>query len=192
MDQRLVAWARAVKSRRRGRFAGPVLWLFTDAARLPDPLPVAARLPPGLAGVVLRHDGVPGRAELARALGQLCRAHRLGLAVAGDWRLAAAIGAGLHLREGQRPCGAPRWLKALTSSAHGVAGLRRARRHGALPFLSPAFPTASHPGAPALGPCRWALAAGRAGGAAALGGVDGGSVRRLRGCLAAGAVDALL
>jgi thiamine-phosphate pyrophosphorylase len=194
MDEKLVAWARAVKSRQRrnGVVVGaPVLWLFTDARRLADPLAAAARLPRHLGGVVLRHDGAPGRAALGRALAALCRARGLALSVAGDWRLAAALGAGLHLRSGRRPAGAPRTLRAMTSSAHGVADLRRGRREGALAFLSPAFASASHPGAAGLGPCRWGLAARRGGGAAALGGIDGRSVRRLPGCAGAGAIGAL-
>jgi thiamine-phosphate pyrophosphorylase len=194
MDERLVAWARAVKSRERrgGVFTGRrVLWLFTDAVRMADPLAVAARLPRGLCGVVLRHDQAPGRAALGRALARLCRARGLALSVAGDWRLAAALGAGLHLRRGRRPRGAPRWLPVATSSAHGVAELRRARREGALAFLSPAFATASHPGVAGLGPCRWGLMARRGGKAAALGGIDGRSVRRLPGCAGAGAIAAL-
>ncbi len=194
MDQRLVGWARAVKSRQRARGA-PVLWLFTDARRLADPLAAAMALPRGLGGVVLRHDAAPGRAALGRALAGVCRARGLALAVAGDWRLAAALRAGLHLRGGRRPAGAPRWLRGLTSSAHGVAEVRRARRQGALAFLSPAFATASHPGAAGLGPCRWGLAARRGGvanAAAALGGIDGRRVRRLPGCAAAGALGALV
>lgn len=168
-----------------------VLWLFTDARRLPDPLASVARLPPGLAGVVLR-DGSADRAVLARAIARLCRARRLSLAVAGDWRLAASLGAGLHVRGGRRPPGAPRWLAVVTSSAHGVEELRRAGRLGALAFLSPAFPTASHPGTAGLGPFRWGLMARRAEGqVAALGGVDGRSVRRLPGCAGAGAIGAL-
>lgn len=168
-----------------------MLWLFTDAVRMADPLAVAARLPRGLCGVVLRHDQAPGRAALGRALARLCRARGLALSVAGDWRLAAALGAGLHLRRGRRPRGAPRWLPVATSSAHGVAELRRARREGALAFLSPAFATASHPGVAGLGPCRWGLMARRGGKAAALGGIDGRSVRRLPGCAGAGAIAAL-
>src|ERR1700712_2314994 len=74
MDQKLVAWARAVKSRqrfapkshRRGCF--PVLWLFTDAARLPAPRAAVERLPIGLCGVVLRHDGAADRVALGRDL----------------------------------------------------------------------------------------------------------------------------
>src|SRR5580692_5856621 len=101
MDDRLIAWARAVKSR-GGASRGPVLWLFTDERRLPDPLAAVARLPAG-AGVVFRHDADPRRAELGRALAKLCRRRRLVLAVAGDWRLAVALRAGLHLRGGRRP-----------------------------------------------------------------------------------------
>lgn len=192
MDATLVTWARAVKARRRGRTRLPPLWLFTDTARLADPLAAAARLPAGLAGVVLRDDAIAGRAELGRRLAALCRRRRLVLVVAGEWRLAAALHAGLHARQGRRPAGAPRWLPVVTASAHGVAALRRARRLGALAFLSPAFATASHPGAPALGPHVWALAARRGGGAvAALGGVNGRTVRHLPSCRAAGAIGAL-
>jgi thiamine-phosphate pyrophosphorylase len=195
MDEKLVAWARGVKSRQRwngGFTTRRVLWLFTDERRAADPLAAAARLPRGLGGVVLRHDRESGRAALGQALARLCRARGLALSVAGDWRLAAALGAGLHLRGGRRPAGAPRTLRAATSSAHGVAELRRARRAGALAFLSPAFSTASHPGAAGLGPCRWGLAARRGGGAvAALGGINERTVRRLPGCVGAGAIGAL-
>lgn len=190
MDRGLLRWSRT----RRGRGL-PALWLFTDATRLPDPRAAAAALPRGGAGVVFRHDLVPGRAALGRALARICRARRLKLVVAGDARLAAALGAGLHLRDG-RPPGVVRARPGavLTSSAHGVAACRRAARAGArLVFLSPVFPTASHPGAPALGPLRWAALARHAPGhAAALGGVSGRNLRRLaRACRAAGAIGAL-
>jgi thiamine-phosphate pyrophosphorylase len=196
MDARLVAWARAVKARqaripRMRRM--PVLWLFTDAARLADPSAAVARLPRGLCGVVLRHDGVADRAALGRRLALLCRARRNLLVVAGDWRLAAALHAGVHLRGGRRLPGRRGALH--TGSAHGVAELVAARRAGvALAFLSPAFATASHPGAGALGPVRWSAQARRAGGAVAgLGGITGATVRRLdrRRCAAVGAIGAL-
>jgi thiamine-phosphate pyrophosphorylase len=194
MDGKLVAWGRAVKSR-RGNRGLPPLWLFTDSVRLPNPLPAAARLPPGLAGVVFRHDGNPDRAALGRKLARICRARRIALVVAGDARLAAALGAGMHLRGGRWP-GAVRLRRGLvTSSAHGAVEVRRAARAGAdLVFLSPIFATASHPGAAALGTVRWSLLARRAGLAvAALGGIDGRSVRRLprRLCIGAGAIGAL-
>jgi thiamine-phosphate pyrophosphorylase len=200
MDAKLLAWARAVAGRRGGRPGLPPLWLFTDARRVADPRPVVARLPKGLAGVVLRHDGEPGRAALGRDLARLCRARRLRLVVAGDPGLAAALGAGVHLRGGRWPAGAPvlarRRVGALvTSSAHGVAELRRAARAGAdLAFLSPAFATGSHPNARVLGSLRWGRFARGAGLAvAALGGIGGATVRRLpRGlCRAVGAIEAL-
>jgi len=190
MDAKLVGWAREVKARHRG---GPTLWLFTDSTRLPDPLAAARQLPRGLGGVVLRDDALPSRRALAEALARLCRQRRLSLSIAGDWRLAAAVRAGVHLRGGHRPAAMPRWLAALTSSAHGVRELVRAQRAGAgLVFLSPAFPTASHPGAAGLGPVRWGRLVGRGNAAAALGGITGANVRRLPGiCRAVGAIGAM-
>jgi thiamine-phosphate pyrophosphorylase len=199
MDRKLVAWARAVKARRRrARLPGhalPVLWLFTDAARLPDPRAAVARLPRGLCGVVLRHDASPGRARLGAELARLCRARRLTLCIAGDAALAARLGAGLHLRDGRHPPG-PRCARVVTSSAHGRADLRRAARAGAaLAFLSPVWPTASHPGAPGLGLLRWRTLARQAAiPVCALGGVEAGRVGALRAaiiCAGAGAIGAL-
>jgi thiamine-phosphate pyrophosphorylase len=213
MDHRLVAWARGVKARRRraGGRAGrvPALWLFTDEARLPDPCGAVKALPRGLCGVVFRHDGVPGRAALARALARQCRQRAIPFVVAGDARLAAAVGAGVHLRGAHPADGRLRMVRAAkgwrrlgavtTSSAHSAAELRRAWKAGAdAVFLSPALPTRSHPGAPALGVVRWAALSARlphGGGTAvlALGGVDGRQVRRLpRWCGGAGAIGALL
>lgn len=197
MDARLVAWARAVKTRRGPALrALPVLWLFTDDRRLPDPLPAVARLPRGLAGVVLRHDHDPHRAALGRALARLCRMRGIALVVAGDLRLAAALHAGVHLREGRWPAPLRPRSGWVTSSAHTAAALHRAHRAGAqLAFLSPAFPTASHPDAAGLGPVRWSrLARGAPLPVAALGGIDHASVRRLTGrlCTAAGAIGALV
>lgn len=188
MDKGLLAWARA---RHRGL---PALWLFTDDVRLPDPRAAIARLPRGLAGVVFRHDNDPDRSRLGQQIARICRARNLPLVVAGDTRLAARLHAGSHLRGGR--WSGPRRLPGalVTSSAHGIADLRRAARAGAdLAFLSPAFPTASHPGAPALGAVRWSAMANRAPLAvAALGGVDGRTVRRLgRVCIGVGAIRAL-
>jgi thiamine-phosphate pyrophosphorylase len=171
------------------------LWLFTDERRLADPRPSVAGLPRGLAGVVLRHDGDPRRAELGRALARICRARRLALVVAGDARLAAALGAGVHLRGGRWPGHVRTGRGLLTSSAHGHAELRRARRAGAhLAFLSPAFPTPSHPEAVGLGPVRWSrLACGAGLPVAALGGVDHATVQLLPAglCRGVGAIGAL-
>ncbi|MDR3539331.1 MAG: thiamine phosphate synthase [Acetobacteraceae bacterium] len=173
----------------------PTLWLFTDAVRLPDPRPAARRLPCGRAGIVLRHDDTPGRAALGRDLARICRVRRLVLVVAGDLRLAATLRAGVHLRAGSWP-GPLRPRGPVTSSAHNAADLHRAHRAGAdLAFLSPVFPTASHPGAPALGPANWARIVRQAGlPVAALGGIDGRTVRRLpiRLCAGVGAIGALV
>ncbi len=202
MDAKLVGWARAVKARQRGRSAAghactaglPPLWLFTDTLRLGNPRRAVAGLPPGLCGVVLRDDAVADRAALARDLARLCRARRNLLVVAGDPRLARAVGAGLHLRAGRRRLmpGVPG--RVVTSSAHGVADLWRAHRAGAaLAFLSPAFATRSHPGAPQLGPARWGSLAARAPArlvVGALGGIAGTSLRRLP-VRCVGAIDAL-
>jgi thiamine-phosphate pyrophosphorylase len=199
VDARLIRWARAATARRAGGRSIPRLWLFTDARRLPDPRDAVGRLPPGLAGVVLRHDGEPDRAALGRDLARICRRRRLVLVVAGDGRLAASLGAGVHLRSGRwpdavRPTGRRR-NRLITSSAHSSRDLRRAWRAGAdLAFLSPAFPTASHPTAAALGPLRWSrLARASKVPVAALGGMNGASVRRLsrRACGAMGAIGAL-
>ena len=183
----------------------PVLWLFTDAARAPDPRPAVAALPRGLCGVVFRHDGAADRAALGRAVARLCRARGHALVVAGDARLARALGAGVHLRGGRWPGpvrvpknerGGGRAGGWITASAHDPAELRRAVRAGAdAVFLSPAFPTASHAGAKALGPARWAAwarAADRP--VLALGGVDGRRAARLPRpvCAGAGAIGALM
>jgi thiamine-phosphate pyrophosphorylase len=203
MDQRLIAWARAVKARwhplllpqGEGPFVLPPLWLFTDARRLADPRQAAARLPRGLAGIVLRHDNEPTRAALGRALAGICRARRLALVVAGDARLAAALGAGVHLRGGRWPGLVRPRRRLVTSSAHSVPELRRAARTGArLVFLGPAFATASHPGVAALGPVRWAALARRTRlPVLALGGIAGDSAQRLPRhlCRGAGAIGAL-
>lgn len=203
MDHRLVTWAREVKARQRrlglpGRDLPP-LWLFTDALRLPDPRAAIAALPRRLCGVVFRHDGVAGRAALAKAVAQQCRMLGIPLVVAGDPRLAAAVGAGVHLRGGRPANRGSRLLRRpaalVTSSAHSAADMRRAKRMGAdAVFLSPALPTQSHPGAPALGVVRWAaltrLARGRS---MALGGMEGRTARRLpRWCRGVGAIGALI
>jgi thiamine-phosphate pyrophosphorylase len=191
MDAKLLAWGRAAKAR---GILGPPLWLFTDATRLPDPRHAVARLPRRLAGVVFRHDHHPDRARIGRDLARICRGRGLVLVVAGDVRLAAALRAGVHLRDGVWP-GVVRIRGYVTSSAHGFPALRRAARSGAkLAFLSPVYPTASHPGAPSLGFARWSrLARAAPIAVAALGGIDGTTVRRLpnRLCRGVGAIAAL-
>lgn len=174
---------------RRGLNRTPRLFLVTDARRLPDPLPAMARLPPGT-GVILRHYGDTARERLGRAVARLARRRRLLLLVAGDWRLAAELGAaGLHLPEGLARhgllAGALGWVRRrrrlLLVACHGIAALGRARALGAnAALLSPAFATASHPGAPAIGAVRFGLWAWRAGlPVIALGGMNRRTLARL-------------
>ena len=191
MDSRLIAWGRVVKRRRAGL---PPLWFFTDEGRAPDPLPIINRLPVGLCGVVFRHDSHPDRAALARQAARICRARRLRLLIAGDARLAAALGAGLHLRGGVAAGRGGRGMRS--ASAHNAAQLASARRAGVeLVFISPIFPTATHPGAPGLGALEWLKLARQAGRVkpCGLGGITGQRVRALPGwCAGVGAIEAFL
>lgn len=168
----------------------PPRWLVTDAARLSDPLPAAARLPRG-SGVLFRHYEWPGsrRERLALRLAALCRTRGLILLVAGDARLALRCGAdGLHLPEAMlaRAAGVarrhPEWL--LTAAAHGVGAIARAALGGVdAVLISPVFPTGSHPGTPGMGVVRFAQLAAMARrkglGVYALGGITGATAQRL-------------
>jgi len=169
----------------------PRLWLVTDPLRLPDPCAAAARLPRG-AGVLARGLKPPVLARLRR----IVRRRGLVLLLGGDPATALRTRCGLHLPDRADPPrlnaflaarrrGAP-WAR-LSLAVHGRVAVRRARRLGAdFGFVSPAFVTASHPGAPGLGALRWAqLAAGLGRPAVALGGVGGATAGRLpRRCLA--------
>jgi thiamine-phosphate pyrophosphorylase len=192
MDTGLLSWARAVQQRRRSKL--PVLWLFTDAERLPNPLPAIATLPKCCAGVVFRHDHIAGRNALAIQVAAICRARKIPLVIAGDPRLAAKLGAGQHLRGGRWP-GPIRTRHLITSSAHNATELRRAERAGAkIVFLSPAFKTLSHPNQPGFGAARWANIAQTAQTAEvyALGGINGKNIRLLPYfCAGAGAITGL-
>lgn len=164
---------------------GARLWLVSDPLRLPDPCAAAARLPRG-SGVLAR-GAAP--AVLAR-LAALARRRGLILLVGGSPRAALRWRCGLHLPD--RPPGPEvlAWLAArqagapwavLSVAVHGRAALARARRLRAdFGFVSPAFATASHPGAPALGPLRWSALARRLGRPAlALGGISASTAGRL-------------
>jgi thiamine-phosphate pyrophosphorylase len=189
MDAKFRAWAAAVKARQKKRRAGrqaqnppavPPLWLFSDAERLPNPLPLAALLPKGLSGIILREPNAALRAQLARALAPICRARQIVLVIAQDARLALSVHAGLHLSRGEISL-LGRKVKFRTASAHNARELRRAYQAGArLAFLSPLFPTASHPGAAGLMPLRWAKLARNARiPLAALGGISTQNLRRV-------------
>ena len=182
----LEGWSRRLKPRNgRGGKPLPRLWLVSDPVRLPDPRAAAALLPRG-AGVLAR-GAAPG---VLAGLARLCRRRGLVLLVGGDGRAALRHRAGLHVPDRAAVRGLLPFLRArragagfalLSVAVHGRAGQARGRRLRAdLGFVSPAFPTASHPGAPALGPLRWArLAAGCGRPAVALGGIGPATAGRL-------------
>jgi thiamine-phosphate pyrophosphorylase len=170
----------------------PPLILVTDRARLPDPVAALDRQRPGDA-VLLRDYDAPARAMLAATLARHCRARRLRLLVAGDARLAHAVGAdGVHLPENMVSRAPairsthPRFL--ITVAAHDAGALVAAARGGAdAALLSPVFATASHPGAPFLGVVRFAALVRDAKlPVYALGGIGGTTAARLTGTGAVG------
>lgn len=205
MPRTLAEAARRLNARtaRRPRKAAlPYLVLMTDP-RQGDPVAVAGRLPRG-AAVILRHYDDPNRRALGKRLAVLCRRRGLVLLVAGDWRLAAALGAdGLHLPEGAMRhgllAGMLGWRRRrgglLSVAAHGPIALKRAATLGAdVALLSPVFPTRSHPGARTLGAVQFADLCRRSGvPCLALGGVSVSTVARLSGTGAWGvaAIDGL-
>ena len=192
----LTTFARRLHTARRWP-ALPCLWFMTDERRCPDPLPVIERLPAGT-GVVLRHYGDPSRAALARRVAAVCRQRRLTLVVGGDARLAAAVGAaGIHVRDqAGGPRRRPRRRGLATIAVHSRrALLAAARARFDAAFVSPVFPTRSHPGRPILGPLRLAgLVRSSPIAVVALGGIDPGTVSRLQPIALAGiaAIGALV
>lgn len=183
-----LAWGGRGKKTPRHRL--PLLAFMTDAGRTADPARALRQLTPGTV-VIFRHYEAPDRAALGRRLAALARRLGLVFVVAGDRRLAHRLRAdGLHLPDGMVR---RRWRFApatdpwpVSAAAHDGPGLRRAVRAGVnLILLSPVFPTASHPGRPALGVRRLArLCRDTAVPVLALGGAAPGTVRRV---LAAGA-----
>ena len=103
------------------------------------------RVPAG-GGVVFRHDRIADRGHLAALVADHCRRRGLALAVAGDVALAREVGAQMvHRPDG--PTDLPTSLPVHDEEQAMLANDRRA----AMVFVSPVFPTRSHPEAPALG-----------------------------------------
>lgn len=141
----------------------PSLWLVTDERVAADALFAAVeRLPRGRAGILFRHyrSSRQERRALFDRMRAIARRQRLLLLLAGSERPVASWGAdGWHGKSGG---GAGR--RVLHSMAvHDARELVAAIRAKAdLIFLSPLFPTRSHPGAGALGRVRFAGLAHRA------------------------------
>ena len=137
----------------QARHALPALVLFTDDERLADPLAAARALPRG-SMVVVRSRVAVRRMTLARAMIDLARSRSLIVLVAGEFVPGAD---GVHLPEA-RLGEAAHWRARrrsmlITGSVHSLKALGRARLLDAA-FLSPVFPSASHPGRAGLTPVR--------------------------------------
>lgn len=171
----------------RASHAGmPVLFMMSDASRLPEPHAALVRLPRG-AALILRHTD---RSELIALAGRIVpMAHSLGVRVllAGTVSDALRLNCdGVHLSDRRARLGPlrnsvtkPGFL--ITAAAHDRQGLWRAARAGAdMVLLSPVFPTASHPEAPVLGPIRFSRLVGLSQRpVVALGGIGPGQAKRL-------------
>ncbi|MEO1046136.1 MAG: thiamine phosphate synthase [Pseudomonadota bacterium] len=141
----------------------PWLWLFTDAraqARLDGAI---TALPPG-SGIVFRHYHLPEaerRALFTNLMQRHAAADRIWL-WSGNARTAQALDADGVYAPAHGPQAGPvalrrgLWLAAV----HDLAELAMAARRGAdAVFISPVYPTRSHPGAATLGPMRFAAIA---------------------------------
>lgn len=141
----------------------PRLWLMTDE-RMGDALiPALRRLPRG-SGVVFRHYGLPPaeRKALFTRVERIARARRLLLLQGG-------------IDHGRR-------RGAMTAPVHSIRERIEAERAGAvLLFVSPVFPTASHPGAKPLGRAGFGtIVRGARAPVVALGGMTRARARSLR------------
>jgi len=150
----------------------PRLWLMTDE-RMGDGLWEAlARLPRG-SGVVFRHYGLPPAERRALFVRVLRAAKRRRLVV---------VRAGSEPMRGESGVHGGRGRGLRTAPAHDRREAVTAIRAGAdALFVSPAFPTRSHPGARALGRLRFGqLVRGLDVPVIALGGMDARRARSLR------------
>lgn len=120
----------------------PRLWLMTDE-RMGDELWAALDALPRGAGVIFRHYAAPDRAGLMSRVARIAR--RRGLVLLGAGGLQGPHGAHNAASRG-----------LVSRSAHSRREALAAARSADLVFVSPVFPTRSHPGALALGPARLA------------------------------------
>ena len=155
----------------------PRAWLMTDE-RMGEQLWTAIdRLPIRHSGIVFRHYGAANRASIARRIAEICHRRSLSFAIAGDVELARTLRANLvHNPDEPAPD------LAFSRSIHSLEEAEAARAEGpALVFVSPVYPTRSHPGRKALYrplAVRIAKAAGVP--AIALGGVNSLKAARLQ------------
>lgn len=146
----------------------PTIWLMTDE-RMGEGLWGALDGLPRGAGVVFRHYRTPDRRAVLARVEAVAR--RRGLVV---------VGAGIDASGGTH--GGRKRRGLLTRSAHDVRDIVAAIRSGAdAVFVSPVYPTRSHPGARTLGRVRLGLMIRDVRiPAIALGGVDARRCRALK------------
>jgi len=155
----------------------PRIWLMTDE-RMGDGLWEAIDRLPERAGIVVRHYSLSPepREELVRRVADVAGSRALTLSVAGDVQLARRCRAQLV----HNPLGDQGELP-FSRAVHNIAEANGARaEEAALVFISPVYPTRSHPRSPVLGveqAAEIALAAGTP--AIALGGVNRGNFAEL-------------
>ena len=179
----------------------PQTVFFSDRSRAPDWRTALNRAGP-TCGLILRDYDAPARFDMAKAMQAVCRKEGRFFAIAGDAKLARALGASFHcpsylLRRPMRhgavsPCD--------TAATHGKAEILAAARAGFRHiFISPVFATNSHVGQAGLGPVRARAMAHYAVGLGlrpmALGGLNAERLSRLNGASPVfygyGAIDAL-
>ncbi len=134
----------------------PRIWLMTDE-REPDVLGAIARLP-RQSGIIFRHYATPQleRRALFRAVLKAARRYRHVVLLAGEPGQAGQWGAdGAHDRSARASMG------LRTMAVHSAKERALAVRTAAdLIFVSPIYPTSSHPGRRALGAVRMGMVAG--------------------------------
>lgn len=156
----------------------PAIWLVTDERQGETLWPALDQLPRG-SGIVFRHYRTPPpeRRRLFERIRRIALARHLTLVLADSPQRASAWRAdGVHGRS-KRRAGRP---MLRTTPAHGRRELLAALSTRAdLIFLSPVFPTRSHPAGRTLGVVRFGMAARGAPRVVALGGMDEARGRRL-------------
>jgi len=144
--------------------SSPVLTLITDSSRFSGAsffASVEAALQGGVDALLVREKAMDSARLLAFAsrLRELTHRYQARLIIHTQADIAAAVGAdGVHLasHDMQAIADIRSWLNdqemSLSVSCHNLQELKEAEAAGAdYLFLSPLFPTASHPGAPHLG-----------------------------------------
>lgn len=184
---------------RHGEPRIPAIWLMTDERiAQADLLRAAARLPRGSA-IVLRHYTLDeaARRALFERLRAIARRRAALVLLAGDPAQAWLWGADGHHGRAAATISTSRagrrWLHSMPVHDDAELAAAIAARADVI-LLSPLFATRSHPGAPALGPARFAALARRAPmPVIALGGVRPRHARLVRrlGAVGYAAIDAL-